>query len=346
MTKIEQEEILQKQYVDCKMQMEDEIKTIETLEMKLKQLVTEQAVLEQKMAIDTGNEAYLTETIRNKACIAQLDKQLDVSRKQHAETSVKCRMLQEQLENRKNYDKQNVIKKIRDLLKSTNMKLGDIEREAGITPGYLSRIEKDSRYASDISFNFVVTAAKMLGVTVDYFLDGESEIPSGNEGYLANFFIKLIKDSKCGKIEWSEIQPEYLVASTEERKGNTEIRGMFRAEEESETSEGRQIKFMSVAVPSATLYVNASVLKALLLGEAEVLLYIVQLKSDTDSSQIGYELFFDSKLGVSPICNSLYIKNDKLNSCLKALVQAAQKAARMFLVDGTSKEIIDQYMKL
>lgn len=67
----------------------------------------------------------------------------------------------------KNFNKTLCFSNIRELLRQNpDVKIGQIEKEAGIRLGYMSRLEKDGN-TSEPSMEFVVTAAKLLKVSVD-----------------------------------------------------------------------------------------------------------------------------------------------------------------------------------
>lgn len=69
--------------------------------------------------------------------------------------------------------KTRVIKNIRYLVDNTGIKIGDIERAAGISIGYLSRKEAeiDKEASEGISLHFLYVFAKKLGIEMDILTD-------------------------------------------------------------------------------------------------------------------------------------------------------------------------------
>ncbi len=133
-----------------------------------------------------------------------------------------------------NFDKYLLFRNIRELLKSSDVKLGQIEREAGCQAGYMSRLEK-GRSTTDPSVEFVVTAAKLLKVPVDLLLFGHIAELSSTEMYIISFLEKLIKDTDADKLEWVtqsayEVENSYnhplytleRIPSDDEREGSFE----------------------------------------------------------------------------------------------------------------------------
>lgn len=118
---------------------------------------------------------------------------------------VEARMddIQRQLsEEQRNFDKKKCIDNIRELLKTSDTRIGQIEKEAKCTTGYLSRLEKEGN-KSDPSIEFLCTAANLLGVTLDSLVNGDFASITPTEQYLLNFVSSMIKDTKTDDIVWS-----------------------------------------------------------------------------------------------------------------------------------------------
>lgn len=110
---------------------------------------------------------------------------------------------------RKHYDKHLLFNNIRYLLKKNSIKLGDIEKEAGVAPGYMSRLDKDFS-STEPSLEFVFTAAKLLNNSIDSLLKVDLSKLSYNEEYILNFLNKLIKDTDNDIISWNAEKEEYF----------------------------------------------------------------------------------------------------------------------------------------
>ena len=66
----------------------------------------------------------------------------------------------------KNFNKFLLFSNIRELLKASDIKIGQIEKEAGLQNGYMSRLEKLDN-STDPSAEFLVTVSKLLKVSID-----------------------------------------------------------------------------------------------------------------------------------------------------------------------------------
>lgn len=93
-------------------------------------------------------------------------------------------------------------------LKETGKKIGELENEAGVSPGYISRTSKDGSTRPGIDFIMRVAAA--LNISVDTLLKVDLTKLSPTEQYLYSFIDKLIKDTAAGKLDWQRETADYL----------------------------------------------------------------------------------------------------------------------------------------
>lgn len=103
----------------------------------------------------------------------------------------------------KNFNKTLCFSNIRELLRQNpEVKIGQIEKEAGIRLGYMSRLEKEGN-TSEPSMEFVVSAAKLLKVSIDTLISVDLTGLTPTEQYLINFFDKLKADTLKDKLDWN-----------------------------------------------------------------------------------------------------------------------------------------------
>ena len=106
------------------------------------------------------------------------------------------------LNNYKNFNKAICFSNIRELLRhKPDVKIGQIEKEAGIRVGYMSRLEKEGN-TSEPSVEFIVSAAKLLNISVDTLISIDLIGLTPTEQYLVKFFDKLKSDTLQDKLEW------------------------------------------------------------------------------------------------------------------------------------------------
>ncbi len=111
------------------------------------------------------------------------------------------------LSRNKHFDKYLLFSNIRELMKGTEVKLGQIEKEAGCQPGYMSRLDKTDS-ATDPTAEFIITASQMLKVSVDVLLNVRISELTPSERYIISFLEKLIRDTIADKLTWGR-ETEY-----------------------------------------------------------------------------------------------------------------------------------------
>ena len=120
--------------------------------------------------------------------------ELEVKRKEEGQ-------LLAEMEQNKPFDKYALFRNIRELLKTRDVKLGQIEKDAGLAPGYMSRLDKPKN-SSEPTLGFVIAAAKDLGVSVDYLINCEISSMTSTELYTYRFLDRLKLDTIRGKLLW------------------------------------------------------------------------------------------------------------------------------------------------
>lgn len=111
--------------------------------------------------------------------------------------------------NCKVFDKKICLSNIRELLKTSEIKIGQLEKEAGCQAGYVSRLEKPDSTGLP-SIDFLMTAAKMLKVSLDVLLTVQLNKLSPTAAYIVKFLDKLSRETVECKLEWQKKTPSVL----------------------------------------------------------------------------------------------------------------------------------------
>ena len=142
--------------------------------------------------------------------LEDLQKKLDAKMKERDIWMHLAPQLEELVAEKKNFNKSVCFSNIRELLRlNSDVKIGQIEKEAGIRLGYMSRLEKEGN-KSEPSMEFVVTAAKLLKVSLDTLVSVNLTGLTPTEQYLVNFFDKLKADTLADRLEWNIESSDYL----------------------------------------------------------------------------------------------------------------------------------------
>ena len=99
------------------------------------------------------------------------------------------------------FDKKRCIANIYQLTKEHGIKIGDLEKTAGVSAGYLSRINKDDNNTSP-SVDFIAAVANALGVTVDALLQNDYTTVTATEKYLLDFIDRLLVRTNADELDW------------------------------------------------------------------------------------------------------------------------------------------------
>ena len=112
--------------------------------------------------------------------------------------------LEKALDKYKNFNKTVCFSNIRELLKqNSDVKIGQIEKEARVRLGYMSRLEKEGN-VSEPNIEFIMSAAKLLKISLDTLLYVDLKSLTPTEQYLVKFFDKLKEDTNKDKLDWNK----------------------------------------------------------------------------------------------------------------------------------------------
>ena len=151
-----------------------ELERLAIAEQEYDQRITEAEMLRHKIAnvsemranLDLSTPEGAERAVRYDRDLARLRDEFAKIDERRKELKSIIDPLKEVVDSDKNFDKLKLFRNIRKLLSSTGIKLGQIEKEAGCQPGYMSRLEKAGN-TTDPTVEFVVTAAKALEVSID-----------------------------------------------------------------------------------------------------------------------------------------------------------------------------------
>lgn len=108
-----------------------------------------------------------------------------------------------------NFNRQVVIDNIMALIQSRYLKVGEAEKQLGVSTGYLSRLAKKEN-DSALSAEFVWKAAQYFGVSMDSLIRGRIEDEDKVIDYMRRFLNRLIERTNDGALEWKAIHVEEI----------------------------------------------------------------------------------------------------------------------------------------
>lgn len=107
-----------------------------------------------------------------------------------------------------NFNSRLIFDNISYLIKEQGKKVGEVETQAGVSAGYISRNSKDSNSKPGIDFLFRVS--EILNTSIDTIMKIPLSELTPTERYLVSFFEKLKADTAADKILWERESKEYL----------------------------------------------------------------------------------------------------------------------------------------
>lgn len=102
----------------------------------------------------------------------------------------------------KEFTKERLISNLYHLIKVSGKKIGELEVDAGVSPGYISRMNKDE--AGKPGIDFIIKAADQLNVSIDTLLGVDLSKLSRTEKYTLDFIEKLIQETEAENLRWEK----------------------------------------------------------------------------------------------------------------------------------------------
>ena len=106
------------------------------------------------------------------------------------------------------FDKKLFFDNVSYLVRKSEKKIGDLEKAAGVSPGYISRTSKEGGAKPGIEF--VMKIAEELHVSMDLLVRRNLLEMTPTEEYLSEFLVKLQQDTAGEKLVWNRETAEEL----------------------------------------------------------------------------------------------------------------------------------------
>ena len=224
------------------------------------------------------------------------------------------------------------------LISKLNLKIGEFEAKAGMTPGYLSKLQKEESKSNNI-LDFMVNASKILGVSIDSLVSVDYSSLTNIEKYFADFIDKLIRETTEGKLCWDK----ELISNLNDFSYQY-THPLFEATERySDTYEPKKFGYKSLFCVNAEI---ASDCYNVTLNDST--LYLMTVNISPDSFEFAQEMYFvkyyqgSEEPEVIKICQIK--ENSPLSKIANNLVMAAKESSNHIKIDNNARNIIDDFM--
>ena len=246
------------------------------------------------------------------------------------------------------FDKARCIGNIYALAKKKGLKIGELEEKAGVSKGYLSRINKEDN-TSIPPINLLDSIAEQLNVSVDYLINFSPEGMTENDEFLMQFVDKLLKRTNARQLEWilqteNFLPPENKLSKEKAiLKISSDLSDYYRL-----FGKGDELNshFYSGVTSLAgdgyycELFPNSS-----------TRLYIVDViykdfdetKSDILASAYALELYILDEGKINPLCSTVYVKPE-IEEHVKKLYKAVATVSSRIGITQETRSIMKKFI--
>lgn len=232
------------------------------------------------------------------------------------------------------FDKTKLLQNIRFLALQNGVKIGELETEAGVSVGYISRMLKIEDSGSPSLMDLALLASEKFGVSLNGLVQTNLSEMLPNELYLAKFFSRLEKRTAEGLLAWTYESKQALLNVDTELYPQIYYRNYPDYCEKYFQSDFNINNYLGNGAASTQI--------------GNRLLYIFQVEfSDKDNPipKSGYEFYFvDEK----PTCRTTPVlcvfENSRLFLIADKLFKSTLEACHQIKITQSTRETIDNFM--
>lgn len=239
------------------------------------------------------------------------------------------------------FDKRLCIANIYQLAKERGMKLGDLEKNAGVSAGYLSRLNKDDSTATP-SIDFVASVAKALGVTVDAIINNDYTALTPTEKYILAFIDKLLSQTNADELDWKKETINQLQTIGYDEMGSPDHPLFVMAFEDGDPHPAYNSQFNSGHTISGDCFCLS------LPGVERAFIYLM-CTDDPRAEDLpfridDYELYMVKNWKVQPLCHALPV-GSPFYEALSSLYAAVTESSKHPKLDADVMSAINAFMR-
>lgn len=252
----------------------------------------------------------------------------------------------------KEFNKRLCLSNIYYLAKQKNVKIGDLESAAGVSTGYISRLNKADTKTSP-SIEMLVAVADMLDVSLDALLHHDFEILTPCEKYMVDFLSKLIEKTSNNDELWRRETFSKLSHIRTDEDGNPN-HPLFSWQSRLNPGMGGYPEEQSFIAYNSLFREDENVNVCddgyvLPFGNQSLYLMKVIVSTEIDDkgndAEYEYELYMvDRSWNVSIVCHSTWEEESPYNQPLIDLYAAAADSSKHPILSANVRSAIDNYM--
>ncbi len=247
------------------------------------------------------------------------------------------------------FDKKRCVDNIYALAKEKGLKIGDIEEKAGVSKGYLSRINKEDS-TSIPTIDLLASIADQLGVGIDYLVNFPRDTLTPNEQFVFQFVDRLSRRTTAGKMDWIVESSSALTAENDSAVDNPLITIMPDYSEEFNTQYDTHV-YTSKIYSDLAVVTDSCYHTELPDGLSEVYLNAVKYRYSTTSGggYVSYEWtdriieVYIIRNGIRPVCSTYFLR-DELKKAVNDLYTAVSSSPSHIGLGQTTKDIMKSFL--
>lgn len=262
------------------------------------------------------------------------------------------------------FNKKLCMDNIYAIAKDKGIKIGDLERKAGLSAGYLSKLSKEGNTAVP-AIDSLLVIAQTLGVSLDSLLSVQYSELNKEEKYFAAFIDKLTVGTELGKLTWGIEGGAYLNSN---KTGNNFEHPLFLPTPDAvyDPVSGDLVDYVANVYQSRFLQVDdvryfgnsyhcglgeggdKLYMMKLFLGEKNYPKKEMELEDlhKLDDPHEEVELYIVNRYGkVDPLC-STYSVGTEMKKVIKKLYKTVFGDGRYISVSSDTRNIINDFMDL
>ena len=241
------------------------------------------------------------------------------------------------------FDKMRCIANIYALAKQKNIKIGELESKAGVSPGYLSRLNKEDNTASP-SIECLAAMATELNISLDILIGAELSKLTSTEEYRLNFLKRLIVDTEADILIWLRETSQEL----NELDADTDYHPLFISktqyfQEEDHMRSYEALKYCPAVRGESSTVINGDCFHVPIYGIAEVYITNVRFENQ-NSNENDFEVFLVENRNVNAVCSTRNVKSE-ISTVITLLYQSVSNSMLRLHINQDIKFIIDGYVE-
>lgn len=247
----------------------------------------------------------------------------------------------------KEFNKMLCLSNIYHLAKSKNIKIGDLESAAGVSAGYISRLNKADTKTSP-SIEMLAVVADMLGVSLDALLYHDFEVLTPTEKYMVDFLEKLQAKTVSHAQVWRRETYSRLQRVRHDTHGDPD-HPLFEWATSDDDCAPRRIVYNSLFREQEGVFVADDGYILPFNGNEHLYLMKVGVPTEMDDRgktfETEYELYLvDARWNVSIVCSSTFEEESPYNQPLADLYTAAADSSKHPILESNVRSAIDNFM--